>query len=128
MSCGVGPRWSLDLAFLWPKRRPAATALIHPLASKLLYGAGAAFKSKTKQNKKDYSKFCLYSYFLCFFFLSFLGLHPQHMEVPRLGVELELSLLVCATVTAMQDPSHVCNLHHSSQQCQILNLLNKTSD
>ena len=25
-----------------------------------------------------------------FFFFVFLGLHPQHMEVSRLGVELEL--------------------------------------
>ena len=25
-----------------------------------------------------------------FFFLAFLGLHPQHMEVPRLGVQLEV--------------------------------------
>ena len=28
--------------------------------------------------------------FLCVSFLYFLGLHPQHMEVPRLGVESEL--------------------------------------
>jgi len=26
-----------------------------------------------------------------------------------------------ATATAMQDSSHVCNLYHSSQQCQIHN-------
>ena len=25
------------------------------------------------------------------FFVCFLGLHPQHMDVPRLGVQLELS-------------------------------------
>ena len=29
-------------------------------------------------------------FFFFFFFLVFLGPHPQHMEVPRLGVELEL--------------------------------------
>ena len=52
-----------------------------------------------------------------------LGLHQWHMEVPRLGVELELQPLAYATATAMQDPSHVCNLHHSSWQCQILNPL-----
>ena len=28
-----------------------------------------------------------------FFFFSFLGPHPQHMEVPRLGVKSELQLL-----------------------------------
>ena len=36
-----------------------------------------------------------------FFFLVLLGLHPQHMEVPRLRVELELQLLAYAT--AMPD-------------------------
>ena len=59
--------------------------------------------------------------FTIFFFFCFLGLHPQHMEVPRLGVESELQLL--ATAIATPDPSLVCDLHHSSQQCQILNPL-----
>ena len=53
----------------------------------------------------------------------FLWLHMQHMEVPRLGVELELQLLAYATATATGDPSHACDLHHSSQQHQILNAL-----
>ena len=37
---------------------------------------------------------CL-SFFLFFFlpFFIFLGLDPRHMEVPRLGAELELQLL-----------------------------------
>ena len=51
-----------------------------------------------------------------FFFFVFLGLHPQHMEFSRLGVELELQLPVYTTATAMPDPSHVCDLHHSSPQ------------
>ena len=29
-------------------------------------------------------------YFILFCLLSFLGLHPQHMEIPRLGVKSEL--------------------------------------
>ena len=33
-----------------------------------------------------------------------------------------------ATVTATRDPSHVCNLHHSSWQHGILNPLNKPRD
>ena len=42
--------------------------------------------------------------FLSFLFpLCFLGLHLWHMEVLRLGGELELQLLACATVTAMPD-------------------------
>ena len=44
----------------------------------------------------------------------FLGPHLQHIEVPRLGVELELQLLAYTTATAMSDPSHVCDLLHSS--------------
>ena len=56
------------------------------------------------------------------FFLSFvfLGPHPQHMELPRLGVKSELQLPAYATATATRELSHVCDLHHSSPQCQIL--------
>ena len=50
------------------------------------------------------------------------------MEVPRLGVQSELQLLAYARATAMQDLSHVCNLHHSSRQHQILNLLSEAKD
>ena len=48
------------------------------------------------------------------------------MEVPRLGVELELQLL--ATATAMWDLSHVCDLHHSLRQRRILNPLSEARD
>ena len=50
------------------------------------------------------------------------------MEVPRLGVKLELHLLAYATATAMPDPSYICDPHHSSQQCQMLNPLNDARD
>ena len=63
-----------------------------------------------------------------FFSFVFLGLHLWRMEVPRLGAELELQLLAYATATAMWDPSCVFDLHHSSQQCRILNPLNKARD
>ena len=43
------------------------------------------------------------------------------MEVPRLGVQLELQLLAYATATAIPDPSCICDLHHGSRQCPILN-------
>jgi len=69
---------------------------------------------------------------LCIFFLlllfGFLGQHLQHMEVRRLRAESELQLLIYTTATATPDPSHVCNLHHSSWQCQILNPLSKARD
>ena len=51
-----------------------------------------------------------------------------HMEVPRLGVQLELLLLAYTTATAAPDSSHVCELHHSSWQHQILKALSKTRD
>ena len=48
------------------------------------------------------------------FFFCFLGPHLWHTEVPRLGVESELQLLAYTIATAMQDPSHICELHHST--------------
>ena len=51
-------------------------------------------------------------FYLFFFFLSsvLLGPHPWQMEVPRLGVKLELL---------------AAGLHHSSRQCRILNPLSE---
>ena len=72
----------------------------------------------------------LYEFFFFFFFFFgvFLALHPKDMEVPRLGIKSELQLLTYATATAIQDMSQVCNLHHSSNQCWILNPLNQARD
>ena len=50
------------------------------------------------------------------------------MEVPRLGVKSELQLLAYAMATATWDLSYICNLHHCSWQCQILNPLNEARD
>ena len=50
------------------------------------------------------------------------------MEVPRLGVELELQLQACATATATRGPSSICDLHHSSGQCRVLNPLSEARD
>ena len=50
------------------------------------------------------------------------------MEIPWLGVELELQLLTYPTATAVPDPNHVCVLHHSSWQRRILNPLIKARD
>ena len=50
------------------------------------------------------------------------------MEVSRLGVKLKLYLLAYTIATATQDPSHDCNLHHNSQQHQILNPLSEARD
>ena len=50
------------------------------------------------------------------------------MEVPGLGIKSELQLPAYAIATAMLDPSQVCDLHHSSWECQILNLLSEARD
>ena len=50
------------------------------------------------------------------------------MKIPRLGVEFELQLPAYTIATATWDPSCVCDLHHSSRQCQILNLLSQARD
>ena len=63
-----------------------------------------------------------------FFSLSLFRVHLWHMEVPRLGVNLELQLLAHTTTTAMPYLSCICNLHHSSWQCRILNSLSQTRD
>ena len=50
------------------------------------------------------------------------------MEVTRLGVELELQLPTYAAAMATPDPRHVYDLHHGSQQRQILNPLSEARD
>ena len=62
----------------------------------------------------------IYLFIYLFVFLPFLGLLPWHMEIPRLGVELELQPPAYARATATRDPSRVCDLHHSSRQRRIL--------
>ena len=57
-----------------------------------------------------------------FFFLLFRAA-PVAYGGSQLGVESELHLTAYATDTAMQDPSHICDLHHSSQQRRIVNPL-----
>ena len=61
----------------------------------------------------------------CLFVFFFWGPHLRHMEIPRLGVELELQLLAFSTLTVMLGLSWVCRLYHSSWQCWILNPLSK---
>ena len=56
------------------------------------------------------------------------GSHLQHMQVPRLGVELEVQVLAYAIATATRDPSRIWDPYHSSWQCQILNPLSKARE
>ena len=66
--------------------------------------------------------------FYLFIFLVFLGLHPRRMEVPRLGFEYELQLLAYSRASVTWNLNHICDLHHSSQQCRILNTLSEAGD
>ena len=50
------------------------------------------------------------------------------MEGPKLGVKPELQVQACATAIATRDPSRTCDLHHSSQQHQLLNSLSEARD
>ena len=69
-----------------------------------------------------FTPFIFYCYYL--FIFAFLGLHPGHMEVPRLGVELQLQLqlqpLAYATATAIPDLSRICSLHHGHSNTRSL--------
>ena len=71
MSCGVGHRCDSDPMLLWWWCRPAAEALIRPLARELPYTVGVALKktkdkTKTKTAKNDFlwqhmrNKYALY--------------------------------------------------------------------
>ena len=69
--------------------------------------------------------FCCCCLFFCFF--AFQG-HTQSMwRFPGQG---HIGVIAAAyiTATAMQDPSHICNVHERSQQRQMLNLLSKARD
>ena len=83
--------------------------------------AGVAQKCPSTGNCTPY-------FSLLFLLFVFLGLNLQHMEAPRLGVTSELQLLTCATATAMQDLSCICDLHHSSRQRQMANPLSEARD
>ena len=57
MSCGIGDRHGSDPTFLWLWRRPAAIALIRPLAWKPPCAMGAALeKTKRQKDKKKKKK------------------------------------------------------------------------
>ena len=61
---------------------------------------------------------------LFFFPFPFLWQHLHHMEASR----SELKLQAYATVSATLDQSYICNLHHSWQQCRILNSVSEARD
>ena len=66
--------------------------------------------------------------YLFIYLFCFLVPHLWYMKGPRLEIESELQLLAYTIATATPDPNHIYNLHHSSQQCQILNPLSEARD
>ena len=56
MSSGVGRRHGSDLALLWLWRRPAAVALIRPIAWKPPFAVDVALKRQEKKKKNNASK------------------------------------------------------------------------
>ena len=70
----------------------------------------------------------MFLFIYLFIYFAFLGLHLWHMAVPRLGVQSGLQLPAYTTATAMQDSNHICGLHHSHWQRQILNPLSEARD
>ena len=72
--------------------------------------------------------FCIFQIFFFFFFFVFLGQHPQHLEVSRLGVQSELQPLAYTRVTAKPRSGRVCDLHYSSWQHWILTPLIEARD
>ena len=104
--CSLNHHFYKDFLTSLPSEIPITYMLSHPMLS--------------------HSSLRLFSQSLLFIYLfiyCFLGLPLRHMEVPRLGVESELQLLVYATATATWDPSCVCNLYHTTRQRRIPNHL-----
>ena len=71
---------------------------------------------------EDHCPFPGTGFFLLFFCLFVLERHLQHIGVPRLG-HIGAATVGLPAATAMWDPSHICDLHHSLRQHQILNPL-----
>ena len=68
MSCGIGCRCGSDPALLWLWCRPAAVALIQPLARELpcaAYAAHLAVKKKQKNNCMSKIQLIIFSYIPC---------------------------------------------------------------
>ena len=86
-------------------------------------------KSFKQSSDNIQSPFYLFIFILLYFLsLVFLGPHPCHMEVPKLGVQPEMQPPAYARATATQNLSCVCDLHPSSWQHWILNPLSEARD
>ena len=117
------PHWHLNsiwLGCLWIRELEALKTLFYLIFSLVRVLLGTA------TNLSD--SICKVGWQVFFFFFLLFRLHLWHVAVPRLGVDLERQLSACTTATVTWDLSHVCHLHHSSRQHQILNPLRDARD
>ena len=68
------------------------------------------------------------SAYFFFLLLLFLGMHPWHMEIPRLGGRTGATAASLHHTHGNTDLSSVGGLHHSSRQRQILHPLSRARD
>ena len=93
------------------------------LLNKIVEGNSVSGKKKIKKIQRVQIRFFKIKILFCF-----LGPPLGHIEVLRLGIQSKLQLPAYTTATATWDPSCICNLYHSSEQCQILNPLSEARD
>ena len=121
---------------LWTSRRQNVILFIHSFFLAIPLACGSSWardRTPATVTTQATAMTCWILNLLCckrtliylFIYLPTLGLHPWHMEVPRLGVELELQLPDCATATATLDPSHIRSLCRNSWQRWILTPLSR---
>ena len=85
----VGCRHSLDLALLWLCVGWKLQFRFHPYLGTSIC-RGCSSKTTKKKDEVVFYFFPFFNFFLIYLFIIFLGPHPWHMEVPRLGVRSEL--------------------------------------
>ena len=97
MNCGVGHRHSLGLVLLWLWCRPAATALIRPLAWEFPCATGVALENAKRQQQQQQQQqkhvvfiaflvirqLSVYIYILNSYYLDFLFLFLKTKIVPE---------------------------------------------
>ena len=66
-------------------------------------------------------------WFVCFLFFHYRAALTAYGS-SQARVKSKLQLSACATPTAVWDPSHICDLHHSSWQHQIPDPLSEARD
>ena len=87
-----------------------------------------------KGSKRSDFPLCLLGFiggFFCLFsFVSFLGLHPSPLAygISWARGQIRTAAASLYHTTWTRDPSHICNLYHSSEQHQILNPLSRARD